>query len=71
MGGHLDSINQSGNAETSRSPGADDDASGIALRLDLKVRDVREATEEEIAAGTVGSPALSIMTTAPSNSHLH
>jgi FKBP-type peptidyl-prolyl cis-trans isomerase SlyD len=44
---------------------------GIALRLDLKVRDVREATEEEIDAGSVDSPALSIMTTAPSNSHLH
>jgi FKBP-type peptidyl-prolyl cis-trans isomerase SlyD len=44
---------------------------GIALRLDLKVRDVREATEEEIEAGSVDSPALSIMTTAPSNSHLH
>ena len=44
---------------------------GIALRLDLKVRDVREATEDEIDAGTVGTPAISIMTTAPSNSHLH
>ena len=30
MGGHLDSINMSGNGETSRSPGADDDASGVA-----------------------------------------
>jgi leucyl aminopeptidase len=30
IGGHLDSINMSGNGETSRSPGADDDASGIA-----------------------------------------
>lgn len=30
MGGHLDSINQSGNSETSKAPGADDDASGIA-----------------------------------------
>jgi leucyl aminopeptidase len=30
LGGHLDSINLSGNGETSRSPGADDDASGIA-----------------------------------------
>ena len=30
MGGHLDSINLSGNGETSRSPGADDDASGVA-----------------------------------------
>lgn len=30
IGGHLDSINQSGNSETSIAPGADDDASGIA-----------------------------------------
>jgi leucyl aminopeptidase len=30
LGGHLDTINTSGNGETSRSPGADDDASGIA-----------------------------------------
>jgi len=44
---------------------------GIALRLDLTVRDVREATEEEIEAGSVGTPALSILTTAPSGSHLH
>lgn len=30
LGAHLDSINLGGNGETSRSPGADDDASGIA-----------------------------------------
>ena len=30
---------------------------GIALRLALVVRDVREATEDEIEAGSVGSPA--------------
>ena len=30
LGGHLDSINQSGTTETTRAPGADDDASGIA-----------------------------------------
>ena len=30
LGGHLDSINLSGNSETSSAPGADDDASGIA-----------------------------------------
>ncbi|MBI3713067.1 MAG: M20/M25/M40 family metallo-hydrolase [Burkholderiales bacterium] len=30
LGGHLDSINLSGNSETSVAPGADDDASGIA-----------------------------------------
>jgi leucyl aminopeptidase len=30
LGGHLDSINQSGTSETTSAPGADDDASGIA-----------------------------------------
>jgi leucyl aminopeptidase len=30
LGGHLDSINGSGTTETTRAPGADDDASGIA-----------------------------------------
>ncbi|WP_028103074.1 M20/M25/M40 family metallo-hydrolase [Pseudoduganella violaceinigra] len=43
MGGHLDSINMSGNAETSRSPGADDDASGVAS--------LTEAVRGMIAAG--------------------
>jgi len=43
MGGHLDSINMSGNAETSRSPGADDDASGVAS--------LTEAVRAMIAAG--------------------
>jgi len=33
---------------------------GIALRLDLTVRDVREATEQEIAAGSVGQPVFSV-----------
>lgn len=43
MGGHLDTINMSGNGETSRSPGADDDASGIAS--------LTEAARAMIAAG--------------------
>ncbi|AKJ27229.1 leucyl aminopeptidase [Caldimonas brevitalea] len=30
LGGHLDSINQAGTGETTRAPGADDDASGVA-----------------------------------------
>lgn len=30
---------------------------GVALRLQLQVREVREATEEEVEAGTVGEPA--------------
>ena len=44
---------------------------GIALRLALTVRDVREATGEEIDAGSVGQPVLSVMDSAPSGSSLH
>jgi FKBP-type peptidyl-prolyl cis-trans isomerase SlyD len=44
---------------------------GIALRLDLVVRDVREATETEIEAGSVGQPVFSVMNTAPSGPSLH
>jgi len=34
---------------------------GTALRLQLKVRDVREATDDEISAGSVGQPVVSVM----------
>ena len=44
---------------------------GIALRLDLVVRDVRAATEAEIEAGSVGQPVFTVMNTAPSGSPLH
>lgn len=44
---------------------------GIALRLDLVVRDVREATEEEIEAGSVGSSAFTVLNTAPPDTPLH
>lgn len=45
---------------------------GIALRLDLTVRDVREATAEEIDAGSVGEPVFTLMNTARSTgSPLH
>jgi len=44
---------------------------GIALRLDLKVRDVREASDEEIEAGSVGAPAFTVMRTAPPGSSIH
>ena len=44
---------------------------GIALHLDLVVRDVREATDEEIEAGSVGEPVFSVMNTAPSGTRLH
>lgn len=44
---------------------------GIALRLDLTVRDVRAATDEEVEAGSVGQPVFTVMNTAPSGSALH
>ena len=44
---------------------------GIALRLDLVVRDVRTATEQEVEAGSVGQPVFTVMNTAPSGTHLH
>jgi FKBP-type peptidyl-prolyl cis-trans isomerase SlyD len=44
---------------------------GIALRLDLKVLDVREASDEEIEAGSVGAPAFAVMRTAPPGSSIH
>ena len=44
---------------------------GIALRLDLVVRDVRAATEAEIEAGSVGQPVFTVMNTAPSGGLLH
>jgi FKBP-type peptidyl-prolyl cis-trans isomerase SlyD len=44
---------------------------GIALRLDLTVRDVRAATEQEIEAGSVGQPVFTVMNTAPTGTPLH
>ena len=44
---------------------------GIALRLALKVIDVRVATEQETEAASVGEPVFSVMTGAPPNSRLH
>ncbi|HZV92724.1 MAG TPA: peptidylprolyl isomerase [Caldimonas sp.] len=44
---------------------------GIALRLDIKVRDVRAATDAEIEAGSVGGSAVSVLATAPSGTRLH
>jgi FKBP-type peptidyl-prolyl cis-trans isomerase SlyD len=44
---------------------------GMALRLDLKVLDVRAATEAEIEAGSVGEPVFTVMNTASSGTHLH
>ena len=44
---------------------------GIALRLDLVVRDVRAATAAEVEAGSVGEPVFTVMHTAPSGTRLH
>jgi FKBP-type peptidyl-prolyl cis-trans isomerase SlyD len=44
---------------------------GIALRLDLVVCDVREATETEIEASSVGPPVFAVMHSAPGGTHLH
>jgi FKBP-type peptidyl-prolyl cis-trans isomerase SlyD len=44
---------------------------GIALRLDMKVTDVREATEDEIEAASVGEPVFTVMNTVPPGPHMH
>jgi FKBP-type peptidyl-prolyl cis-trans isomerase SlyD len=44
---------------------------GIAVRLALKVLDVREASDEETAAGSVGSAGLTVLATAPTSGRLH
>lgn len=38
---------------------------GMALRLAIQVRDVREATEEEIEAGSVGNEAVTVLGSGP------
>jgi FKBP-type peptidyl-prolyl cis-trans isomerase SlyD len=43
---------------------------GIALRLHLKVRDVREASDDEIEAGSVGSNVLEALELMPAPSRL-
>jgi FKBP-type peptidyl-prolyl cis-trans isomerase SlyD len=44
---------------------------GMALRLHIRVRDVREATPEEIDAGTVGADAVSVLHGAPGHATRH
>ena len=44
---------------------------GMALRLALTVRGVREASAAEIEAGSVGAPVFNVLNTAPGGSHLH
>ncbi len=43
---------------------------GMALRLQMTVRDVRDATDAEIDAGSVGQPAFTVLG-APPAPHLH
>jgi FKBP-type peptidyl-prolyl cis-trans isomerase SlyD len=43
---------------------------GMALNLEVTVRDVREATDDEIEAGGVGEPAVSVLK-APTGTRLH
>jgi len=44
---------------------------GIALRLDLTVRDVRAASGDEIERGTVDDSALTVLSTLPASPHRH
>ena len=44
---------------------------GIALRLDVTVRDVREATPDEVARGSVGDSGLTVLGTVPPSPHTH
>ena len=44
---------------------------GIALRLDVLVREVREATEAEVERGSVGESVLTVLNTLPASPHTH
>jgi len=44
---------------------------GMALRLDLKVHDVRDASDEEIEAGSVGEPVISVVAPSRGDTPLH
>lgn len=44
---------------------------GIALRLQVVVRDVREATPEEIEAGSVGDGGITVLTAVPPDATMH
>lgn len=44
---------------------------GRALRLHLRVQQVRTATADEIEAGSVGQPAFSVLNALPPAPHLH
>jgi len=44
---------------------------GMAIRIQLKVLDVREATEEEAQSGTVGRELLAVVEAPPPGAALH
>jgi FKBP-type peptidyl-prolyl cis-trans isomerase SlyD len=44
---------------------------GMALRIQLKVLDVREATTQEAERGTVGRELLAVVEVAPPGASLH
>jgi FKBP-type peptidyl-prolyl cis-trans isomerase SlyD len=44
---------------------------GMALRLHVVVRDVREASEAEIEAGTLGTAGITVLNTTPPGSAVH
>jgi FKBP-type peptidyl-prolyl cis-trans isomerase SlyD len=44
---------------------------GMGLRLHLTVRDVREATDDEIGAGSVSHSPVTVLQTAPAGPRLH
>lgn len=44
---------------------------GIAIRLDMTVKSVREATEEEVGRGSAGTGFFKVPATAPGNNLLH
>jgi len=44
---------------------------GIALRLHVRVRDVRDATPEEIEAGTLGTAGITVPNAAPPGAAMH
>lgn len=44
---------------------------GMALRLHIKVRDVREATADEVEARSVGTPEVSVLPVAPASATRH
>lgn len=44
---------------------------GLAMRLQVKIHAVREATEAEIQEGSVAEPVFTLLHTAPGSDHLH